>query len=89
MKRFMRITVAFACGIVACLCWQFFKDCAVEPQVKNRVPTIEEIQTLIGCEKIDGKLGPAWWKSETQIKWEQALGNQYAANYMTPSGRSK
>ena len=42
----------------------------------ERIPEIKEIQRLVGCEKIDGKLG-----RETQTKWDRAIFNQYASNY--------
>ena len=38
--------------------------------------TIEEVQRLVGCAKIDGKLGP-----ETQRLWDRAICNQYAKEY--------
>ena len=44
------------------------------------VPTIKEIQVLVGAEP-DGQLGP-----ETQRLWERALHNQMAAKYMTETG---
>lgn len=47
----------------------------------QRIPSIEEWQERIGCEKIDGKLGPQWYKSETQTKWDRAVFNQYAIEH--------
>lgn len=44
-------------------------------------PTIREWQRRLGCKKIDGKLGPAWYDSETQECWEKKLGNQFAKEY--------
>ena len=41
------------------------------------VPTIEEIQRLVGANP-DGKLGP-----ETKAKWDRAICDQYAAKYFT------
>ena len=41
------------------------------------LPTIQEIQTRIGCTKIDGKLGPGWQRSETQRLWDAALCDGY------------
>ena len=32
-------------------------------------PSIREWQEKIGCEKIDGKLGPCYRDSEVQAKW--------------------
>jgi len=40
------------------------------------IPTIEDIQQLVGCEKIDGKIGP-----ETLDKWNRAVCDQYAEPY--------
>ena len=69
------IAFGLFCGIFG---WQFGKHCGVEVQVKDKVPTIQEIQKLVGCEKIDGKLCPNWRESETQRKWDKALCAQYA-----------
>ncbi|MGA2324310.1 MAG: hypothetical protein ABSG22_10725 [Sedimentisphaerales bacterium] len=44
--------------------------------IAERIPTIEEIQQLIGCEKIDGKIGP-----ETIAKWNRMVCDQYAQPY--------
>ncbi len=40
------------------------------------IPTIEEIQKWVGCEKIDGIIGP-----ETIEKWDRALCNQAAQKW--------
>jgi len=66
---------AFICGFAACFCWQLFADCGVDPHVKDRVPSLEEIQTKIGAEP-DGIFGP-----ETREKWNRAICNQFAAPY--------
>jgi hypothetical protein len=50
----------------------------LEVRSENTIPTIEQIQLLVGCEKIDGKLGP-----ETMAKWNRAVCDQYAAKYFT------
>jgi len=47
-------------------------------EVVSAVPTIQQIQQLIGCEKIDGKIGP-----ETLDKWNRAVCDQYAKPYFT------
>ncbi len=43
---------------------------SVQPQT---LPSIEDIQKLVGCEKIDGILG-----DETQRLWDRAINQQYA-----------
>ena len=42
------------------------------------IKPIEDLQRQVGCVKIDGWFGPCWRKSETQTKYEAALGNKYA-----------
>lgn len=79
----LKIVSAFVCGFMACLCWQFFRDCGVEPQVKKQIPSLIEIQKMVGA-KPDGIYG-----HETQTKWEEAYGNQSANVCMTPTGRPK
>ncbi len=46
------------------------------PLFADEIPTIVEIQTLIGCEKIDGIIG-----LETIEKWKLAINQQHAARY--------
>lgn len=53
---------------------------AVQPRP---VPTIEWVQEKIGAE-VDGVLGP-----ETERLWRRAEFNDYAAEYMTESGKPK
>ena len=60
----------------------------------NLVPTIEKIQEMIGCEKIDGKICNQWYDpnhSETSTKWlaklepiKRAKFDQYALVYLDP-----
>ena len=46
----------------------------------EKLPNIEDMQRRLGCENIDGTLGP-----ETQTKWDEAVNaelfNSYAAPY--------
>jgi hypothetical protein len=58
--------------------WTLNGKYGVEKQVKDSLPTIEEIQRRIGANP-DGRLG-----SETQAKWELALCDQYAKKYFEP-----
>jgi hypothetical protein len=51
----------------------------VEKQVKDSLPTIEEIQRRIGANP-DGRLG-----AETQAKWNKAICDQCAKRYFTPN----
>lgn len=39
------------------------------------LPTIRELQTIVGCKKIDGKVGDSWRTSETQQKWTEYTNN--------------
>ena len=58
-----------------------------EQSSQFNLPTIEQVQEFLGCEKIDGKLGDSWRTSETQRLWDAALNaelfNGYAAKYFT------
>ena len=45
----------------------------------NYIKPIKDLQRQIGCEKIDGWFAPCWRDSETQTRYEWALGNQYTA----------
>jgi hypothetical protein len=76
MKTLLKLVTAFACGFVACFCWQFFADCGVEPQVEQKIPSLAEIQKLVGA-KPDGIYG-----EETAAKWDKAVCDQYARLYM-------
>lgn len=44
---------------------------------KSRIPHLRDFQKLIGCEKIDCKVGPCWLDSEVQHKWEAAYWKQH------------
>ena len=55
----------------------------------GEIPTIREWQERLGCELIDGKLGPGWKSSETQRLWDEIIFNQYAAKFMTNTGAPK
>jgi len=50
------------------------------------LPTIRELQTIIGCEKIDGRVGDSWRTSETQQKWEKYLNNYYGVQVCVKAG---
>tara|TARA_Y100000310_G_scaffold248176_1_gene253978 strand:- start:5 stop:274 length:270 start_codon:yes stop_codon:yes gene_type:complete len=57
--KILKLLSAFTCGIIACFTWQPFTDCGIEPRVeKTLTQKVKEIQTQIGCEKIDGLWGP-------------------------------
>ena len=83
IKILSGLMVAFACGFAACFCWQFFSECGVHPQVKNKIPTFVEIQEQlvkrgydIGSKGIDGDIG-----EKTLVAWDRALCDQFAAAY--------
>ena len=65
--------------------WQFHKAYGMQHQQicqanqNAGIPTVEDIQRLVGCEKIDGKIGP-----ETLAKWDRAICDQYATQYLGP-----
>lgn len=44
---------------------------------QQEIPTIRNMQRILGCEKIDGRLGPCWRDSETQTKWEEKIIQQH------------
>ena len=74
MKALVRYLLVFTIGLlIGLLIMGACQD--------DKLPTIEEIQRLIGCETIDGKVSPDWRHSETQKKWERALCNQFAMEY--------
>lgn len=76
----------FSFGIIALICiicgiqkhysvavtdsWQLGYETGLKAQ---KLPTIQEIQERIGCEKIDGI-----WGEETNRLYDQALCDQYA-----------
>lgn len=72
--------------VVLVLCWMAHSlhvYCA-EHQAETKmqkIPQIEEIQRLIGCEKIDGRLGP-----ETQQKWDRAICDQFGVEALLRQG---
>jgi len=50
------------------------------------LPTIRELQTIVGCEKIDGRVGDSWRTSETQQKWEKYLNNYNGVQVCVKAG---
>jgi hypothetical protein len=76
MEKLSKIFLVIAYGI-ACLLvgWTLNGRYGVEKQVSDHIPTIEQIQLLVGAEP-DGKLGP-----ETISKWKLAVNDQYARPY--------
>lgn len=64
----MKIIKALLYAGLCLLCWEFGRQCGVEPQVKSEpyLPSLIEIQERIGAEP-DGIYGP-----ETRQKWDQA-----------------
>ena len=79
ITKLLWVMLALTWAAVGLMCWQLFRDCGVEPQVGERVPTVQEIQKMVGCEKIDGIIG-----KETLERWSEAIIKQEAAkhNYM-------
>ncbi len=50
------------------------------------LPTIRELQIIVGCKKIDGKVGDSWYTSETQQKWEEYTNNYYGVKVCLEAG---
>tara|TARA_R100000501_G_C2582623_1_gene85326 strand:+ start:79 stop:363 length:285 start_codon:yes stop_codon:yes gene_type:complete len=76
MNRLWSSITAFALGILACLSWQMANEvCKVEivkPQVETRVPSLADVQRMIGANP-DGVYG-----QETKEKWNRAVCDQHA-----------
>lgn len=55
------------------------------------IDKVKELQALVGCEKIDAKIGSETTRlvNAAVKNEERELFNQYAAVYMTPSGAPK
>jgi len=70
-----RLAVAGLCGFLACFSWQIFRDCGVEPQINKQIPSLAEVQRMVGA-KSDGIYGP-----ETREKWDRAICDQFAAEW--------
>ncbi len=66
MKYFIPIIVFIA------LCTGWYIRPVLERSENGELPTIRQMQTRLGCKKIDGKLGPCWKDSETQTEWQMA-----------------
>ncbi len=69
--------IFLVCVMIAIICNKNRQIASQQAQL-NRIPTIREFQTLLGCKKIDGKLGPCWTESETQTLWDLKICNDYA-----------
>jgi len=83
MRTILKLLFAFACGFAGCFCWQYFRDCGIEPQVQQRIPTPKEIQELlvlkgyyIGSKGCDGVIG-----RDSRTAWDRAVCDQYAMEY--------
>ena len=81
--KLKNLLIPCACGFVSCLCWNFYADAGIEPQVQRQVPSLAEIQELVGAEP-DGIYGP-----ETKAKWDRKTFNRFAAKFMTRTGGPK
>ena len=62
----------FVISISGWVGWQL-RAASPQPVLKPELPTIVEVQTMVGAVP-DGKLGP-----ETQAKWDRFICDQYAA----------
>ena len=71
----MKMTECVICLVLMCLL-SGYVGYLLHTTPAPAIPTIEEIQTEIGCEKIDGILG-----DETQRLWDLAICNQYASEW--------
>ncbi|KKM05492.1 hypothetical protein LCGC14_1753520 [marine sediment metagenome] len=54
------------------------------PPLNVKIPSVTQIQNIIGCEKVDGKVSRDYRTSETQKKWDEYTCKQYAAEAMEP-----
>ena len=82
MKLLKAVLFGLFCGVFG---WQFGQHYGVEPQVKERIPTVEDIQRLVGA-KVDGKLCDGWkipGHSETADKWDKAICDGRQENEIT------
>ena len=68
----LRLLLAFVCGFMACFSWAMFQEAGIEPQVDKAVPSIAEIQKMVGAEP-DGIMG-----QETLRKWDEVICEQFA-----------
>lgn len=48
------------------------------------IPSVMQIQKIVGCEKVDGKVSRDYRTSETQTLWDEYTYEQYAAEAMEP-----
>ena len=87
MKTLTTLIIAFACGVIACISWEFFTECGIEPQVGDKMPLREDIQQSlvakgydIGLKGVDGEIGKdtnaAWGKYECDQFAVEALRRQ-------------
>ena len=72
MKLLKAILFGLFCAIFG---WGFGRYCGVEPQVKDKLPSLIDIQRQIGA-KPDGIYG-----RETKEMWDRAVGNQIAKQW--------
>jgi len=97
MKNVFKILVPIvplACAVLIMLFIKSSSEARAEPKGKGSgfiIDKVKELQALVGCEKIDAKIGPETTRLvnaavETE---ERELFNQYAARYMTASGAPK
>lgn len=67
--------IAVIYGLLCVICWEIGKNCCIEKEAHDRLPTIEEIQKQVGVTP-DSKLGKT-----TENAWNRAINNQYAQEY--------
>ena len=78
--KIIRLLLAILFGFVCCFGWQFFRDCGVQPQVEQQIPTVEDIQTMlveqgydVGEKGVDGRYG-----KDTKLAHDKAICQQEA-----------
>jgi hypothetical protein len=82
MNKLKQIAIAILWSVSCLFCWQIGRDCGVDREAHDKVPTIKDVQKMVGAFE-DGKFGP-----ETEYLWNRAICNQIAAqNSYDETGR--
>jgi len=70
--KILRLIHAVILGLMCLMFWQLGKSCGVNPQVTDHIPSIRDIQAMVGA-KQDGRIG-----AETLKLWDRAICEQEA-----------
>ena len=65
--------ISWSLGCILLGYWLNETDWSDAPAISTELPTIREVQEIIGCEEVDGKMSPDWRQSETQRKWDEFI----------------